>query len=114
MTSNDVAVLISGGSFLVSVLAWWRSGRVRILDIRTNVRRDVAELRLDLDALSTQITRGVQSRIAASAPTGGGGALEAFRRDADTDSAAIGPLRIQLNEIEKIRPLALRRAASPS
>jgi hypothetical protein len=107
MTSNDVAVLISGGSLLVSVLAWWRSGRARVLEIRTSVRKDVTELRLELDALSTQIAAALQSRERASAATGRGGALEVFRKNAEIDRAAIEPMRTQLNEIERIRPLAL-------
>lgn len=106
MTSNDVAMLISGGSFLVSVLAWWRSDRVRILDIRTSVRKDVTELRLELDALSSRIPAALQSRERASAATGRGGALDAFRTEAGIDSAAIEPLRAHLNQIERIRPLA--------
>jgi hypothetical protein len=105
-TANDVAVWISGGSLLLSAVALWRSGRVPVLDIRTSVRTDIAELRLRLDALSQTIPAAVQSRVRVAAATGSGGATELFRQGAEADTATVRGLYEQLDRIARIPLLA--------
>jgi len=65
-----VFVAIPAGSLVVGVLALWRSGRRRVLDLRTGVRKDAAELRLSLELLSKAIPAAVHSRLCVSAATG--------------------------------------------
>jgi hypothetical protein len=107
MTATEVALWISGGSLLVSVLAWWRSGRVRVLDLRTSVRKDVAELRVTLDDLAQTIPVAIQSRANVSAPIGhSGGPLQQFREGAKADASLIEDLRSRLAAAERVRLLA--------
>ena len=98
---------IAIGSLLVSILALWRAGRVRVLDLRTDVRKDVVELRLALENLAATIPVAVQSRERVSAAAGMmGGAMEQFRAEARADTATVETLRGQLGGIEPIPLLA--------
>jgi type II secretory pathway component GspD/PulD (secretin) len=99
-------VWISGGSLLLSAAALWRSGRVRVLDIRTNVRTDIAELRLRLDALSQAIPAATQSRANAASAIGTGRAAQLFKQGADADIATIKGLTEQLDQIARISVLS--------
>jgi hypothetical protein len=90
---------IAVGSLLVSIAALWRAGRVRVLDLRTSLRKDAVELRLALDDLATTIPASVQSRMRVSAAASGmGGAMDQFRAEAEADGAAIAALRARLAE----------------
>jgi hypothetical protein len=99
-------VWLAIGGLLVSPLALWRAGRVRVLDLRTTVHKDAAELRLALEDLAGTIPRAIQSREHVAAATGQAGALQQFRTEADADIAAVAALRVRLSGIEPIRLLA--------
>ena len=98
MTSSDLAVWISGSSLLVSILALWRVGRGRALDLRTSALKDVAELRSTLGDLLEKIPPAVQSRRNVAAALGNTGATERFRGEADADSNEIQGLLTRLND----------------
>jgi len=98
MTSSDVAVWLSGSSLLVSILALWRAGRGRALDLRTSALKDVAELRSTLGDLLEKIPTAVQSRRNASTALGNTGATERFCRSADEDTGEIQGLVTRLND----------------
>ena len=105
---DPVSLGIAGGSLLVSVAALWRSGRVRVLDRRTEVRRDLADLRPRLDGLERSIPDAVQSRVRVNSAIGlgGSGAEEVFKKGADADLAAVREFRGQLDDIGRLRWLA--------
>ena len=92
---------------LVSVIALWRSGRVRVLDRRTELRRDLADLRPKIEALEQSIPHAVQSRLRVNSAIGLGlsGAEEAFKKEADADLAAVREFRTQLDEIGQLPSL---------
>lgn len=107
MTDSDLAVWISGGSLLVSAFALWRSGRVRVLDLRTKIRKDAVELRVSLnDLLKAIIPLAVQSRTNVSSAAGRTGALDIFRTEAEADTATLNGLLAELKNIEPIGLLA--------
>ena len=93
---------ISSVSALIAALAYWRSGRVRTLDLRTTVRRQCAELQLGLETLAAAIPAAVESRARIAAITGKTGALEHFRTEAESDRAAIEGLRKRFDRIRRI------------
>lgn len=99
---------ISMGGLIVSMAAFWRSGSVRVVDLRTNVRKEIAELRVILDDLLKQIPHRVQSRERAWATIGlaTSGAMVEFRNTADGHVAEIQQLRAQLDHLEPIPRLA--------
>ena len=82
---------ISAGSLIVAALAYRRAGRVRILDRRLDLRRDLADLRPRVEALLRGIPLAVQSRTnAASASVGAlSGLVQGFRESAETDLQAV-------------------------
>jgi hypothetical protein len=98
-----IPVSIAAGSLLVSIIALWRTGRVRVLDVRTRIRKDVAGLRVTLEVLSKTIPAAVRSRQAATAAMGQfkSGSMERFSREAEEDAATIERLQIALNNIER-------------
>ena len=53
---------ISAGSLIVSAIALWRSGRIRVLDMRTAIRRDIAELEAQLKPLRQKIYKATELR----------------------------------------------------
>jgi molybdopterin converting factor small subunit len=97
---------ITIGGLLVSILALWRAGRLRVLDLRTTLRNDAAELRLALENLAATIPAAVQSRERLAAATGQAGAFQQFRLEAETDRATVETLRARLSGIEPIPLLA--------
>lgn len=108
--ASDIAVWISGGSLLVSAAALWRSGRVRVLDLRTSIRRQVAELRLEFAIIPRTIDAAVVSRQSAHAAVGRTGATAAFRQTAEADKIAVPQWLAKLDEIGAI-PLRAGYAA---
>jgi hypothetical protein len=101
---------ISAVSALIAALAYWRSGRVRTLDLRTTVRRQCAELQSGLETLAAAIPAAVDSRARITAMTGQTGALEHFRTEADSDRAAIEELSKRVDSLKRIRFLTGYRA----
>ncbi|HEV2471190.1 MAG TPA: hypothetical protein VGS41_00890 [Chthonomonadales bacterium] len=99
---------IAAGSLLVSVVALWRSGRVRVLDRRTELRGDLADLRPRVDALERVISDAVQSRVRANSAVGLGrsGAEVMFKKAAEDDSATVQEFRRELDEIDRVPVLA--------
>ena len=94
---------ISAGSMLIAALAYWRSGRVRTLDLRATVRRQCAELQFGLETLAATIPAAVESRARIAAMTGQTGALQQFRTEADSDRAAVEALTKRIDRIKRIR-----------
>lgn len=101
---------ISIGSLAVAALAFWRSGRVRTLDLRATVRRQCAELQLALESLNTTIPAAVESRARIAAMTGQTGALQHFRAEADSDKASVEELKNRVDGISRIRVFVGYRA----
>lgn len=103
-----VSVWIAGGSLLVSAVALWRSGRVRVLDRRTELRTDIADLWPRLRELEATIPAAVKSRTNASSAIGLGnsGAVAGFRAGAEEDAETVHGLKARLDEIGRIPWLA--------
>ena len=101
---------ISAGGVLIAALAFWRSGRVRTLDLRTTVRRQCAELQIVLETLAATIPAAVESRARITAMTGLASALQQFRAEADSDRAAVEELTKSLDRLKRIRFFAGYRA----
>ena len=57
-------------SIVLSIVALWRTGRIRVLDLRTKTRKDLAELRQTLDHLLQSLPIRIQSRERAMAAIG--------------------------------------------
>jgi hypothetical protein len=104
---GEWALVVSGVSLLLSMLALWRAARGKALDLRMTLRRDVAELRVMMDELVGRINRALQPTAERAADSA---ALQALRREADTDSAQLEALRGRLNEINVVPPLCSYRA----
>jgi hypothetical protein len=104
--TGDVAVWITGIGAAVSIAAFWRSGRVRVLDLRTELRKQAAELRLALKDLESTIPFAVESRERVTSVTGQTGALQGFRQEAETDAAEVKALQAKVAGIEPIPFLA--------
>ena len=97
-------LLISLGSLVVAAAGFWRSGRVRVLDLRTAVLKDAAELGIALEGLSKTVPAAVRSRTNLSAATGNtGGALQLFREEAEADLATLRGLRNRLDQVKRVR-----------
>jgi hypothetical protein len=92
---------------VLSIVALWRSGRVRVLDMRMSLRKELVELRHALDELKSHIPAAVESRLRVSAAAGAmGGAVEEFDREATNDTATVTELQACLTTIEPIPWLA--------
>lgn len=98
----DASIWISGGSFGVSLIALWRSGRNRVLDLRTAVRKEVSALRVEIDAMPGRIAGAMQSRRAIGAATGMTGAHMAFQTMCEADLTAVEGLRSQIVNADHI------------
>jgi hypothetical protein len=109
VNADWAAVWVSVASFAMAGLALWRSGRIRVLDRRTELVRDVADLRLRFEEIERAIPFAVESRERVSAAIGRGGALDIFHKEAGADAAAVGKLQDQLNAIGRARPLVRYR-----
>jgi hypothetical protein len=96
---DSISVWISGGSLLVSAIAPWRAGRVRVLDRRMVLRRDVAGLWPRLRELKDAIAM-VQPRPHTLAALGLTRSAQELRASADAD--AIDVLSAQLDEIGRL------------
>src|SRR5262245_26231991 len=103
MTFGNAAVWISG---VLSIIAIWRTGRVRVLDLRTKLRKDAAELRVTLEGLAARIPVAVNSRANVTSVTQQTGALEGFRQEAEADAAEVKALQAKVQGIEPIPLLA--------
>jgi hypothetical protein len=113
MPTWDVKTLISVGSLLMAAAAFWRTGRVRTVDLRTKVRKDVAELRITLDDLSSKIPYRIQSRERAWSSMGlsNSGAMQEFRESANRHIDEVRGLLSRLDEIQKMPLLTTYRNA---
>ena len=78
--------MVALGSMGVALAAHRREGQHRAVDQRTKVQSSVLELRVSLEDLAKAIPLAVQSRERVSAATGRGGALDAFRGEAQNDN----------------------------
>jgi hypothetical protein len=103
MVGGEWALAAAVGSLVLSLLALWRTARFKVLDLRTQLRRDVAELRVTMDEMVAHINRALQPTT--ERPTESA-ALQALQREADTDSLQLEALRGRLNEINVVAPLA--------
>jgi hypothetical protein len=103
---------MSLGSLTVAVAAFWRAGRVRVLDLRTTARKEVAELRVILDELFRQVPFRIQSRERAWSAIGMAlsGAMQEFRTTAESPITEIRQLQAQLGELEAVPALATYNA----
>jgi hypothetical protein len=106
MLAGEWALVVSGGSLLLSMLALWRSARFKALDLRTQLRRDVAELRVTMDEIVAHINRALQPTTERPLESA---ALQALRREADMDSLQLEALRGRLNEINVVAPFCSYR-----
>lgn len=93
----------AGGSLLLSMLALWRTARFKVLDLRTQLRRDVAELRVTMDEMVAQINRALQPSSERPLESE---ALQGLRREADMDSLQLEALRGRLNEVNVVAPFS--------
>ena len=103
MPVGEWALAVAGTSLLVSLLALWRTARFRVLDLRTQLRRDVAELRVTMDEMVAHINRSLQPTAERPIESA---ALQAHKREADMDSLQLEALRGRLNEINVVAPFA--------
>ena len=103
MLAGEWALAAAGGSLLLSLLALWRTARFKVLDLRTQLRRDVAELRVTMDEMVAHINRALQPTAERPIESA---ALQALQREADMDSLQLEALRGRLNEINVVPPLA--------
>jgi hypothetical protein len=94
------ATAVLGGA--TGVIALWRSGRVRVLDRRTEFRREAAELRVELGDLLTEIEAGKASRRRIAAMNGQAGALQHFLECAEADIETVKGLQRKLADQEPI------------
>ena len=101
-TTNWIAL----SSLAVAFLALWRSGRARVLDLRTSVLKDQAQARLEIDELTEKIRRCLKSREVVCAMTGQSGALEHFRGEVAADTAELDRLHSRLAGIGWVSGLA--------
>jgi len=93
---------ISGGSLLVALFALWRTFAAPTIALRTTLVRELAQLRVELAALSTQIPFGLQSRQRVSSALGAGGNLEIFKRETETDLAEVHTIAGQVGDMEGV------------
>jgi len=100
---SEWAMAAAGGSLLLSMLALWRTLRFKVLDLRTQLRRDVAELRVTMDEMVAHINRALQPTAERPIESS---ALQALRREADLDSLQLQALRARLNEINVVAPFS--------
>lgn len=105
MRTNEGALAVALASLLLSVLALCRSRRSQALDLRADLRCEVAGLRVTMDELIARINRTLQSALERAVD---GTALHALRREADVDSIQLQALRDRLNEIAVVVPLCTR------
>jgi hypothetical protein len=101
-------LLISLGSLVVAAGGFWRSGRVRVLDLRLTVRKDIAVLRIDLEGLPQKIAQGMTSRVnvLSAMGMGGSGAAQAFHDAGDADLETLKRLQAQLSKVDRFWLLA--------
>lgn len=98
----ETSTWVSIGGLIISIAAFWRSGRVRTLDLRLKTRKDAVELRLSLEDLVKAIPLAVRSRTNVSAAVGGnGGALDLFRSEAAADSETVASLLTRIKDSER-------------
>jgi hypothetical protein len=90
----------AAGSLIIAAIALWRSLVAPVRSLQTSVLRDAAELRVEIDSLEPKIAMGIQSRQRVLAATGGGGNLQIFKNQAESDSADVVKLNNRLTEIE--------------
>lgn len=104
ISARTIPEWLSVGSLVIAALAYRRAGRVRVLDRRTELLKDIADLRPRLECLERSIPDAVQSRLNASSATGSalGGAAQAFKQDAGVDTVEIGVLRGRLEEMSRL------------
>lgn len=97
---DSTSVWISGGSLLISAIALWRSGRVRVLDRRTELRKDLADLWPRLGGLKAVIRAASTPRTHAMAAVG----LVRSEQEllAAPDADAVKVLRALIDEIGRI------------
>jgi hypothetical protein len=96
MQASDWISLVSLG---VASLALWRSEVMRVLDLRTTIRKDQNSLRLELEQLDKKIPFGLQSRQRVCAATGQAGSAQAFREEVERDIPELVRLRTELANI---------------
>lgn len=104
---DSISVWISGGSLLVSAIALWRAGRVRVLDRRMELRKDVADLWPRLRELKAAMLAAVQPRTHALAALGLARSEQELLASADAD--AVDVLRARLDEIGRLPWFATHR-----
>jgi hypothetical protein len=94
---------ISGGSLLIALFALWRTFAAPTIALRTTLVRELAQLRVELAALSTQIPFGLQSRQRVSSALGtGGGNLEIFKRETEADLAEVRTIEGRVGDMEGV------------
>jgi hypothetical protein len=103
MLGGEWALAAAGGSLVLSLLALWRTARFKVLDLRAQLRRDVAELRVTMDEMVAHINRALQPTAERPIESA---ALQALRREADVDSLQLEALRGRLNEINSVVPFS--------
>ncbi len=97
---SEWALVVSGASLLLSMFALWRTTHFKVLDLRTQLRRDVAELRVTMDEIVAKINRTLPPTAEPPIESA------ALRREADMDSLQLEALRGRLNEINVVKPFA--------
>jgi hypothetical protein len=100
---SDLTGWITG---TVALVALWRTGRVRVLDLRLTVRKGIAEIGVDVDHLARRLEYAVQSRTGVASATGQAGALQAFREQAEADRAEIQAMRQRLQDLNRLSMFA--------
>jgi len=106
MLTNKWALTISLISLLLSLLALWRTACVGVLNLRAELRRHVAELRVTMDELIGRLNHALQSAVERPIDHT---TLQELRREVDIDSVQLEALRGRLSEINVVAPWCSRK-----
>jgi len=88
---------------MVALFALWRTFAAPTVALRTTLVRELAQLRVELAALGKQIPFGLQSRQRVSSALGtGGGNLEIFKRETETDLAEVHTIESQVGDMDGV------------
>jgi hypothetical protein len=99
-----LSLIVALASFLVSYLAWRRTGVFKVRELRLRLGQDLTELGVLLDATVTLLASARQSHINVLAMQGLGrsGAEQIFVKQADDDAAELRRLREELSGLDSL------------
>jgi hypothetical protein len=93
--AQNVSLLISLAALGLGVLNYRRTSRIKSLDLRLELRKAVADVDREVQALPALIDQGRGSRAAVRAARGmaNTGAMEAFGKECGADHAVVAQMR---------------------